>query len=44
VAPFAEQDPDKVAVAMACDDNDIEDYMDYKYCTVLGFLLGAGVF
>ncbi len=40
VAPLAKQDPDEVAMATACDDSDMEDFMDYKYCTVLGFLLG----
>ena len=44
VAPLAERDPDKVAMATACDDIVMGDYMDYKYCTVLGFLPGAGVF
>jgi hypothetical protein len=44
VAPLAEQDPDKVAMATTCDDSDMEDYMDYKYHTVLGLLPGAGVF
>ena len=44
VAPLAKQDPDKVAIATACDDSDMEGYMDYKFCTVLGFLPGAGVF
>ena len=31
-------------MATACDDIVMGDYMDYKYCTVLGFLPGAGVF
>jgi hypothetical protein len=44
VAPLAERDPDKVAMATPCDDSDMEDYMDFKYCTFLGFLPGAGVF
>ena len=44
VGPLAERDPDEVAMATACDDGDMEDYMDYKYRTVLGFLPGAGVF
>ncbi len=41
---LAEQDPDELAMATAGDDRDMEDYMDYKYGTVLGFLPGAYVF
>jgi hypothetical protein len=43
-APLPERDPDEVGMAMACDDSDIGDNMDYKYRTALGFLPGAGVF
>jgi hypothetical protein len=39
-----EQDPDEVRMAAACHDRDMEDNMDYRYRTVLGFLPGAGVF
>jgi hypothetical protein len=39
-----EQDPDEVRMAAACNDSDMEDNMDYRYRTVLGFLPGAGVF
>jgi hypothetical protein len=38
-----EQDPDEVRMAAACNDSDMEDNMDYRYRTVLGFLPGAGV-
>jgi hypothetical protein len=44
VNPLAERDPDKVAMATPCDDSDMEDNMEYKYRTALGFLPGAGVF
>ncbi len=37
---LAEQDPDELAMATAGDDSDMEDYMDNKYHTVLGFLPG----
>jgi hypothetical protein len=39
-----EQDPDEVRMTALCNDSDMEDNMDYRYCTVLGFLPGAAVF
>ena len=43
VTPLEEQDPDKVAMAIACDGSDMEDYMDYMYHIDRGFLPEAGV-
>jgi hypothetical protein len=39
-----ERDPDEVRMAAACNDSEMDDNMDYRYCTVLGFLPVAGVF
>ncbi len=44
VAHLVERDPDAVALASAYNDSDFEDRKDDKYCAVLAFLPGAGVF
>ena len=44
MAQKVERDPDAVALASAYNDSDFEDRKDDKYCAVLAFLPGAGVF
>ena len=38
------RDPDEVGMALACEDGDMADAMDFKYRTILAFLPGAGIF